>query len=129
MLMRRWDRARQADGQLVLVIGEPGLGKSRLMRNFMPACATHRTPGSSGVASQLLQNTPLHPVAEWGRRRFGSADVSADSDSRTWKIRWPRSNSTHENVRVACALFGIPLPAERTMVLAPEEFDVGNWRR
>ena len=28
MLMRRWERARQGDGQLVLIIGEPGLGKS-----------------------------------------------------------------------------------------------------
>ena len=27
--------------------------------------------------SQLLQNTPLHPIAEWGRQRFGGADVSA----------------------------------------------------
>src|SRR5262244_620504 len=26
MLMRRWDRARQGDGQLVLIVGEPGLG-------------------------------------------------------------------------------------------------------
>jgi hypothetical protein len=22
-------------------------------------------------SSQLLQNTPLHPIAEWGRHRFG----------------------------------------------------------
>jgi hypothetical protein len=28
-LMRRWERARQGDGQLVLIVGEPGLGKSR----------------------------------------------------------------------------------------------------
>ena len=24
MLMRRWERARQGDGQLVLIVGEPG---------------------------------------------------------------------------------------------------------
>jgi hypothetical protein len=29
------------------------------------------------ICSQLLQNTPLHPVAEWGRQRFGRADVPA----------------------------------------------------
>ena len=28
-------------------------------------------------SSQLLQNTPLHPIAEWGRQRFG-ADEPAD---------------------------------------------------
>src|SRR6202041_3220424 len=31
MLMRRWERARQGDGQMVLIVGEPGLGKSRLV--------------------------------------------------------------------------------------------------
>ena len=28
-------------------------------------------------SSQLLQNTPLHPIAEWGRQRFG-ADLPAE---------------------------------------------------
>jgi hypothetical protein len=25
-----------------------------------------------------LQNTPLHPIAEWGRQRFGGADMPAE---------------------------------------------------
>ena len=33
-LVRRWDRARQGDGQLVMIVGEPGLGKSRLLEEF-----------------------------------------------------------------------------------------------
>ena len=34
MLMRRWERAQQGEGQLVLIVGEPGLGKSRLIEKF-----------------------------------------------------------------------------------------------
>ena len=33
MLVRRWERARQSDGQLVMIVGEPGLGKSRLLES------------------------------------------------------------------------------------------------
>jgi class 3 adenylate cyclase len=36
ILMRRWERARQGDGQLVMIVGEPGLGKSRLIEEFHP---------------------------------------------------------------------------------------------
>jgi class 3 adenylate cyclase len=34
MLMRRWERARHGDGQLLMIVGEPGLGKSRLIEEF-----------------------------------------------------------------------------------------------
>ena len=77
MLMRRWERARQGDGQLVLIVGEPGLGKSRLIEEFHARLRDTPHTWVEWSCSQLLQNTPLHPIAEWGRQRFGGADVSA----------------------------------------------------
>ena len=34
LLSRRWERARKGEGQLALIVGEPGLGKSRLIEEF-----------------------------------------------------------------------------------------------
>ena len=78
MLMRRWERARQGDGQLVLIVGEPGLGKSRLIEEFHARLRETPHTWVEWSCSQLLQNTPLHPIAEWGRQRFGGADVPAE---------------------------------------------------
>jgi hypothetical protein len=33
-LVRRWERAKAGDGQFVLIVGEPGLGKTRLLEEF-----------------------------------------------------------------------------------------------
>ena len=62
MLMRRWERARRGDGQLVMIVGEPGLGKSRLEEFHGRLWDTPHT-WVEWSCSQLLQNTPLHPIA------------------------------------------------------------------
>jgi hypothetical protein len=82
MLMRRWERAWQGDGQLVLIVGEPGLGKSRLIEEFHVRLRDAPHTWVEWSCSQLLQNTPLHPVTEWGRQRFGGADVPAEQRRR-----------------------------------------------
>src|SRR5215831_597629 len=78
MLMRRWERAQQGNGQLALLVGEPGIGKSRLIEEFHGRLREVSHTWVEWNCSQLLQNTPLHPLAEWGRQRFGSADVPTE---------------------------------------------------
>ena len=122
MLMRRWERARQGDGQLVLIVGEPGIGKSRLIEEFHARLRDTAHTWVEWSCSQLLQNTPLHPIAEWGRQRFGGADLPAerqlsDLENTLALIKFDPA----ENVPLLAPLLDIPFPPERAPILAPEE--------
>jgi class 3 adenylate cyclase/predicted ATPase len=121
VLARRWERARAGEGQLALIVGEPGLGKSRLIEEFHTRLAETPHTWVEWSASQLLQNTPLHPIAEWGRLRFG---VDAPADQRLADLE----NTLRlvgldpaEHAPLLAPLVDIPLPPERVATLAPEE--------
>src|SRR5271154_6358139 len=57
ILARRWERARRGEGQLALIVGEPGLGKSRLIEEFRARLAETPHTWIEWASSQLLQNT------------------------------------------------------------------------
>jgi predicted ATPase len=112
----------RVDGQLVLIAGESGLGKSRLIEEFHVRLRDTPHTWVEWSCSQLLQNTPLHPVTEWGRQRFGGADVPAeqrlaDLESSLAQIKL----DVAENAVLLAPLLDIPLPSERVFTLPPEE--------
>ena len=122
MLLRRRERARRGDGQLVLIVGEPGLGKSRLIEEFHARLRETPHTWVEWSCSQLLQNTPLHPVTEWGRVRFGGADVP--SEQRLAELENSLAQiklDPVENAPLLAPLLDIPVPADRALALAPEE--------
>jgi len=122
MLMRRWERARQGDGQLVMIVGEPGLGKSRLIEEFHSRLSDVPHTWVEWSCSQLLQNTPLHPIAEWGRLRFGGAEVLAEQRLAEFENALAQVKlDPAENVPLLAPLLDIPVPPERRPILAPEE--------
>jgi class 3 adenylate cyclase/predicted ATPase len=122
MLMRRWERARQGDGQLVMIVGEPGLGKSRLIEEFHGRLREVPHTWVEWSCSQLLQNTPLHPIAEWGRQRFGGADLPAERRLADLEASLAQVKlDPVENAPLLAPLLDIPLPKDRAMSVASEE--------
>ena len=123
MLVRRWERARQGDGQFVLIVGEPGLGKSRLIEEFHTRLGQSPHTWVEWGCSQLLQNTPLHPIAEWGRQRFGGAETAAEQQLADLENTLALIKiDPAENVPFLAPLLDIPLAKQRLPDLAPEEF-------
>ena len=121
-LLRRWDRVRAGEGQFVQIIGEPGLGKSRLVEEFHSRLGETPHTWVEWNSSQLLQNTPLHPVAEWGRARFGGQDVAperrlADLETTLAQVKL----DVQETATLLAPLLDIPLPADRAPKFGPEE--------
>ena len=120
-LLRRWERARTGEGQLVLIVGEPGLGKSRLIEEFRARLAETPHTWVEWSASQLLQNTPLHPIAEWGRLRF-RADAPAEERLADLEdtLRLIGLDPA-EHAPLLAPLVDIPLPLGRAANFPPEE--------
>jgi predicted ATPase len=90
LLKDRWEQAQEGMGQVLLVVGQPGLGKSRLVQTLTQRVqaeasgASLTATGESGSASsdqdspviewrcsQHFQNSELHPVSEYLDRFLG----------------------------------------------------------
>jgi hypothetical protein len=61
------DLLGRGDGQMALIVGEPGLGKSRLIEEFHARLRDTPHTWVEWSYSRLLQNTPLH---RWNRAGF-----------------------------------------------------------
>lgn len=63
-LARRWEQARAGDGQVVLLSGEAGIGKSRLAREFRGRVQTDPHTARQYQCSPFFSNSPLYPFIE-----------------------------------------------------------------
>ena len=90
LLKDRWEQAQEGMGQVLLVVGQPGLGKSRLVQTLtqrVQAQASDASLKAAGEAasasldqdspviewrcSQHFQNSELHPVSDYLERFLG----------------------------------------------------------
>ena len=64
LLRRRWEQASDGEGQVVLLSGEPGIGKSRLVQELKDYVAHDSAVRIEFRCSPYHQNSALYPVIE-----------------------------------------------------------------
>ena len=83
-LMSRWERVLDGEGQVALIIGEAGIGKSRLLQRFHEQIAGTPHTWIEAGAGAFFQNTPFYPVSEMLRQFLGDgAATRSDRGTRT----------------------------------------------
>jgi class 3 adenylate cyclase/tetratricopeptide (TPR) repeat protein len=121
-LLARWQSARGGEGQVLLFSGEPGIGKSRLVDEFHDYLGDTPHTWTEWRASQILQNTPLHPVVEWARLRFGGEEVPTDMRVEELKSALAFVGlDPEEYAPLLAPIIDLPVPSARLPKLAPEE--------
>ncbi|HEX8168723.1 MAG TPA: adenylate/guanylate cyclase domain-containing protein [Beijerinckiaceae bacterium] len=69
LLLRRWEQARRGEGRVVLLAGEPGMGKSRLVTAFESDVRSVAHACLRFVCSPQHQDAPLQPIIRHMERR------------------------------------------------------------
>ena len=79
LLKNRWLQARHGSGQVVLVRGEAGIGKSRLLHELKSQVAAEESVRFELLCSPYYTNTALYPVIQSLHRILSEADERNES--------------------------------------------------
>jgi len=64
LLLNRWHRVCGGEGQAALIVGEPGIGKSRLIHEFMICIKQMPHTWIEAACDQFSENTPLFAISQ-----------------------------------------------------------------
>jgi predicted ATPase len=106
--MKRWEDAKDGDGQSVLLVGEAGIGKSRLLERVRDPVRSERNREIALFCSPLHQTSALWPVAQFLRRAL-VLDQSVEMSRariRTWVQGLQLENSNEAEREVTALMLG-----------------------
>jgi class 3 adenylate cyclase/predicted ATPase len=111
LLLERWEYAKEGDGQVVFLSGEPGIGKSRVSETLRERTARDEPIRLRYQCSPYHRNSAMHPVIEQLERAAGfeSEDIAK---TRLEKLESLISQATQEIDTIAplfASLLSIPV--------------------
>jgi class 3 adenylate cyclase/tetratricopeptide (TPR) repeat protein len=125
MLLSRWELACEGEGQLVLISGEAGIGKSRLIRELRTSLAGTQRTWIQSDCSPYFQNTPFATLADLIQQDRSYLGGGETVEVKLQKLEQNLKQSglkLAEAVPLIANLLNLPLPARyETLQLSPEE--------
>jgi predicted ATPase len=109
LLLRRWARARVGDGQILLVMGEPGIGKSRITAELEKCLRTEPYFGVRYFCSPHHQDSALFPFIDQLGRAVGFAqDDPPPARLDKLEVLLARAAPPDEDVALLADLMSLP---------------------
>jgi class 3 adenylate cyclase/predicted ATPase len=115
LLLERWEQVKSGHGHVVLLSGDAGIGKSRLVQVLKDHVAQEPHTHWECRSSEYSQNTALFPLTDLFQRllRF---EVYETPDERLEKLEQALRQyrlPLEESVQLFAPLFSLPLPEDR----------------
>lgn len=124
MLFERWQQALEGEGQVVLLCGEPGVGKSRIGHALRQRIGDTPYTWMQYQCSPFFSNTALYPVIEQLKRAAGFTD-EAGAEVRLARLEAlveRAGGAPPEDLALHAALLSLPPTARyRVPELSPQQ--------
>jgi class 3 adenylate cyclase/predicted ATPase len=124
LLLRRWAQSQDGLGQVVLLSGEAGIGKSRLVQVVKDCIADTPHTRLECRCSPYYQNTALYPIIDLLERvlHFQRDEILGAKLEKLERALSQYRFALHETVPLFATLLSLPLPEARyaPLSLTPE---------
>jgi class 3 adenylate cyclase len=124
LLLRRWRQAKEREGQVVMLSGEPGIGKSRISAALFERLSNEPHIRLRYFCSPHAANSPLHPFASQLERAAGFApeDSPQTKLDKLEALLTASSKDLAEDVPVVAEMLSIPIEGRYPpLKLAPQK--------
>jgi class 3 adenylate cyclase/tetratricopeptide (TPR) repeat protein len=122
LLLRRWYQVLGGGGRVVLIEGEPGIGKSRIRRALQEQLANQQLLVMSFYCSQQDSNSPFYPIIS-RMEQWAGFTHSDTVEQKFTKLEafFRQSTSDPEPVALVAELLSLPSQQSALPDLSPEQ--------
>ena len=123
LILRRWQQVKDGEGQVLLLSGEAGIGKSRLVQALCEKVSADPHNLIRYQCSPYHVNSALYPIIEQMRRAagFDESDSAATQLERLEALLSSEGNEKHDLAPLFAALLSIDVGDRYAVSLLPSE--------